>query len=391
MDINNIDLSKLPPDSRKEFMKLAIKLSEKKKGSQVSSDFLTFVKHIWPQFIEGSHHKTIAEKFNKLANGEIKRLIINMPPRHTKSEFASNLLPAWMIGRKPDLKIIQTTHTTELAVRFGRKAKTLIDSPEYQQVFKTRLKEDSQAAGKWETSQGGEYYAAGVGSAITGRGADLLIIDDPHSEQDAMNGAALEKAYDWYTSGPRQRLQPGGSIVLVMTRWNSKDLTGALLRSQKEIKSDEWHVVEFPAILPSGKPVWPEYWKLDELERVKASLSVGKWNAQWMQNPTSEEGSIIKREWWNVWAEDHIPKLHHVIQSYDTAFLKKETADYSAITTWGVFYPTQDSGPNLILLDALKGRYEFPELKRVAKEQYDYWKPETVVIESKASGLPLTA
>ena len=390
MDINNIDLSKLPPDSRKEFMKLAIKLSEKKKGSQVSSDFLTFVKHIWPQFIEGSHHKTIAEKFNKLANGEIKRLIINMPPRHTKSEFASNLLPAWMIGRKPDLKIIQTTHTTELAVRFGRKAKTLIDSPEYQQVFKTRLKEDSQAAGKWETSQGGEYYAAGVGSAITGRGADLLIIDDPHSEQDAMNGAALEKAYDWYTSGPRQRLQPGGSIVLVMTRWNSKDLTGALLRSQKEIKSDEWHVVEFPAILPSGKPVWPEYWKLDELERVKASLSVGKWNAQWMQNPTSEEGSIIKREWWNVWAEDHIPKLHHVIQSYDTAFLKKETADYSAITTWVVFYPTQDSGPNLILLDALKGRYEFPELKRVAKEQYDYWKPETVVIESKASGLPLT-
>ena len=390
MDINNIDLSKLPPDSRKEFMKLAIKLSEKKKGSQVSSDFLTFVKHIWPQFIEGSHHKTIAEKFNKLANGEIKRLIINMPPRHTKSEFASNLLPAWMIGRKPDLKIIQTTHTTELAVRFGRKAKTLIDSPEYQQVFKTRLKEDSQAAGKWETSQGGEYYAAGVGSAITRRGADLLIIDDPHSEQDAMNGAALEKAYDWYTSGPRQRLQPGGSIVLVMTRWNSKDLTGALLRSQKEIKSDEWHVVEFPAILPSGKPVWPEYWKLDELERVKASLSVGKWNAQWMQNPTSEEGSIIKREWWNVWAEAHIPKLHHVIQSYDTAFLKKETADYSAITTWGVFYPTQDSGPNLILLDALKGRYEFPELKRVAKEQYDYWKPETVVIESKASGLPLT-
>ena len=390
MDINNIDLSKLPPDSRKEFMKLAIKLSEKKKGSQVSSDFLTFVKHIWPQFIEGSHHKTIAEKFNKLANGEIKRLIINMPPRHTKSEFASNLLPAWMIGRKPDLKIIQTTHTTELAVRFGRKAKTLIDSPEYQQVFKTRLKEDSQAAGKWETSQGGEYYAAGVGSAITGRGADLLIIDDPHSEQDAMNGAALEKAYDWYTSGPRQRLQPGGSIVLVMTRWNSKDLTGALLRSQKEIKSDEWHVVEFPAILPSGKPVWPEYWKLDELERVKASLSVGKWNAQWMQNPTSEEGSIIKREWWNVWAEDHIPKLHHVIQSYDTAFLKKETADYSAIKTWGVFYPTQDSGPNLILLDALKGRYEYPELKRVAKEQYDYWKPETVVIESKASGLPLT-
>ena len=387
----NIDeIKKLPPDAKRQFVKYAQKLAEKKKGSHVYSNFLNFVKHVWPQFIEGSHHKIIAEKFNDIANGKIKRLIINMPPRHTKSEFASNLLPAWMVGRKPDLKIIQTTHTTELAIRFGRKAKTLIDSPEYQQIFKTRLREDSQAAGKWETEQGGEYYAAGVGSAITGRGADLLIIDDPHSEQDALNAAALEKAYEWYTSGPRQRLQPGGAIVVVMTRWSTKDLTGALMKSQKEIKSDKWEVVEFPAIMPSGEPVWPEYWKLDELEGVKASLSVPKWNAQWMQDPTSEEGSIIKRDWWKVWEKEDIPPLKHVIQSYDTAFLKKETADYSAITTWGVFYPNDDSGPNLILLDALKDRYEFPELRRVALEQYQYWKPETVVIESKASGLPLT-
>jgi len=387
----NIDeIKKLPPDAKRQYIKYALKLSEKKKGSLVRDNFLSFVKHVWPQFIEGSHHKIISEKFNQIANGKIKRLIINMPPRHTKSEFASNLLPAWMVGRRPDLKIIQSTHTTELAIRFGRKAKTLIDSPEYQQVFKTRLREDSQAAGKWETEQGGEYYAAGVGSAITGRGADLLIIDDPHSEQDALNAAALEKAYEWYTSGPRQRLQPGGSIIVVMTRWSTKDLTGALLRSQKEVKSDQWEVIEFPAILPSNKPVWPEFWKLEELEGVKASLSIPKWNAQWMQNPTSEEGSIIKREWWKVWDGDDVPPLKHVIQSYDTAFLKKETADFSAITTWGVFYPNQDSGPNLILLDALKERYEFPELRRVALEQYQYWKPETVVIESKASGLPLT-
>ena len=372
-------------------MKYAIKLAEKKKGSQVKSDFLSFVKHVWPEFIEGSHHKIIADKFNKIAEGKIKRMIINMPPRHTKSEFASNMLPAWMIGRKPDLKIIQTTHTTELAVRFGRKAKTLIDSPEYQEIFKTRLREDSQAAGKWETEQGGEYYAAGVGSAITGRGADLLIIDDPHSEQDALNADALEKAYEWYTSGPRQRLQPGGTIVVVMTRWSLKDLTGALIKAQKEVKSDQWEVIEFPAIMPSGQPVWPEYWKLDELEKVQASLSIPKWNAQWMQNPTSEAGAIIKKEWWRVWDDEEIPPLKHVIQSYDTAFLKKQTADYSAITTWGVFYPEEDGAANLILLDSLKGRYEFPELRREALQQYDYWKPETVVIESKASGLPLTA
>jgi hypothetical protein len=157
-------IDKLPPDVQKEYMKMAIKLSEKEKQVKVQDDFLTFVKHVWPEFIEGKHHKKIADKFNKLAKGEIKRLIINMPPRHTKSEFASFLLPAWMVGRKPDLKIIQSTHTTELAIRFGRKAKTLIDSAEYQQMFKTTLREDSQAAGKWETSQGGEYYAAGVGS-----------------------------------------------------------------------------------------------------------------------------------------------------------------------------------------------------------------------------------
>ena len=390
MDIDLEKIQKLPPDVRKDFMQTFIKYQEKKKESLIQNDFMSFVKHVWPDFVEGKHHKIIADKFNKLAEGKIKRLIINMPPRHTKSEFASYLLPAWMVGRDPKLKIIQSTHTTELAVRFGRKAKTLMDSEEYKQVFKTRLREDSQAAGKWETQQGGEYYAAGVGSAITGRGANLLIIDDPHSEQDALNMQALERAYEWYTSGPRQRLQPGGAIVLVMTRWNTKDLTGALLSAQREAKADQWEIVEFPAILPSGKPVWPEYWKLEELEAVKASAGIQKWNAQYMQNPTSEEGAIIKREWWNDWEPDYIPALRHVIQSYDTAFMKKETADYSAITTWGVFYRNEDSGPQLILLDAVKDRFEFPELRRIALEQYNYWKPESVIVESKASGLPLT-
>ena len=183
-------------ERQKEYAKIHTLLLKKQKQELIRNDFMSFVKEVWPEFIEGRHHKEIADKFNKIASGKIKRLIINMPPRHTKSEFASFLLPAWMVGRKPDLKIIQTTHTTELAIRFGRKAKVLIDSPEYQRVFETRLDPDSQAAGKWETEQKGEYYAAGVGSAITGRGADLLIIDDPHSEQDAMNPEALERAYE---------------------------------------------------------------------------------------------------------------------------------------------------------------------------------------------------
>jgi len=385
----DIDINKLPAEARKEFLRYKIKLEEKRKESAIKNDFMSFVKYVWPDFIEGSHHKIMSEKFNKVATGQLKRVIINMAPRHTKSEFSSYLLPSWMIGKNPKLKIIQATHTTELAVRFGRKAKNLIDSQEYQKIFQTKLREDSKAAGRWETNEGGEYFAAGVGGSITGRGADLLIIDDPHSEQDALNTNALERTWEWYTSGPRQRLQPGGVIVVVMTRWNTKDLTGRLINSQKETKADQWEVIEFPAILPNDKPLWPEYWKLEELEGVKASLAIGKWNAQYQQNPTAEEGSIIKREWWQLWDKD-LPPLYHVIQSYDTAFLKKETADYSAITTWGVFYPTEDSGPNLILLDVVKDRFEFPELRRVALEQYNYWKPESVIVEGKASGMPLT-
>jgi hypothetical protein len=316
------NINKLADPKVRRNAKLDLLMSIKKnEDKNIRSDFLTFVKYIWPDFIEGNHHKTISDKFNRLQSGELKRLIINMPPRHTKSEFASYFLPAWMIGNNPKLKIIQATHTAELAIRFGRKAKNLIDSAEYREIFDTRLQEDSKAAGRWETNKGGEYFAVGVQGAVTGRGADLLIIDDPHSEQDANSSTAFDKAYEWYTSGPRQRLQPGGRIVLVMTRWSTKDLTAQLIKAQgAEDKADKWEVVEFPAILPSGKPVWPEYWKLEDLLSVKASAGISKWNAQYMQNPTSEEGAIIKREWWKDWDEDYVPPIEHIIQSYDTAF-----------------------------------------------------------------------
>jgi predicted phage terminase large subunit-like protein len=363
-----------------------------KKLDSAEKSFIPFVRHVWPDFISGYHHKKIAKKFEDIRDGKIKRLIVNMPPRHTKSEFASFLFPSWLVGNNPQLKIIQTTHNTELAVRFGRKMKNLIDSQVYQQVFdEVGISADSKAAGRWETNKGGEYFAAGVGSSITGRGADLLIIDDPHSEQDALSETAFDNAYEWYTSGPRQRLQPGGAIVIVMTRWSVKDLTGRLIEAQaKEPKADQWELIEFPAILPSEKPIWPEYWDIDSLTATRASLTEQKWQAQWQQNPTAEEGSILKREWWQTWDEDEVPDLIHVIQSYDTAFSKKETADFSAITTWGVFSHPRKGSPQIILLDAEKGRWEFTELKKIAMDKYKYWEPETVIVEAKASGLPLT-
>ena len=384
---NISDLEKLDTQTLKYILKN--KLLEKQERNQ--NDFLGFVKEVWPDFVQGYHHKIYAEKLNRVANGELKRLIVNMPPRHTKSEFASHLFPAFFMGRHPKAKLIQTTHTGELSIRFGRKTKNLLESDEYAKVFpNVTLAADSKAAGRWESNHGGEYFAAGVGGAITGRGADLLVIDDPHSEQDALSPTVLDGHYEWYTSGPGQRLQPGGAIVLVMTRWSVKDLTGRLLAAQaKDQSTDQWEIVEFPAIL-NDKPMWGNFWDMEGLMKVKASIPLTKWQAQWMQAPTSEEGAIIKREWWQTWEKEDIPKLQYVIQSYDTAYSKKETADYSAITTWGVFEPEEDAKPNLILLDAKRGRWNFPELKKVAMEEYKYWEPEAVLIEAKASGLPLT-
>ena len=384
------NLEGLTPEESAKLIELERSVALDEARPNITKNFLSFVKYVWPEFIEGSHHKIVNKKFNDLAQGKIKRLIINMPPRHTKSEFASYLLPAWMIGNNPKLKIIQATHTADLAIDFGRKTKNLVDENNYQELFTTRLQEDSQAAGKWKTEQGGEYFAAGVGGAITGRGADLLIIDDPHKEQDLKgDGKAFEKAMTWYTAGPRQRLQPGGSIVIVMTRWSTKDLTGQLLKAQTEDGSDQWEVVELPALLPDGKPVWPEYWKQEELLKTKASIPVSNWLAQYMQQPTAEEGALLKREWWKDYKDKYPPKLDYIVMSLDTAFTKSTTADFSAITMWGV-YATEDQGQNIILLNAFKGRYEFPELRRVALEEYRDWNPDMVIVEAKASGLPLT-
>ena len=700
-----------PSPEEEEMFKLELRLAQIEAQERARNNFLDFVRYVWPAFICGPHHRIMAEKFERLINNDLDRVIINIAPRHGKSELTSYLFLAWLMGCRPDSKIIQATHTGELAMRFGRKVRNLMDSDVYKEIFpEVTLAADSKAAGRWETSKGGEYFAClrpyslvsterglvpagqvvigdrllnangsvsvkqvfnsehkatvfvagldcsldhpiwtmnrgwvfagqvqptdilcaesilgrmkallrglygylehtyvptlvwnqvsvhkpekrkmaqlwwarnyavralagvreflgryggpafafahggadgqrwavqpgelsvgnphsagkqqadkcaywgedfggkclgvgdyvasdplsyengprsfvpteaqeeelqtygppeklgwwrraaafffvqgfqtvfkpgngtqgylarvawsaqklfglflgvraagktrikrhgprafvnfltdgdhtffadgvlthncGVGGAMTGRGADFLVIDDPHSEQDALSETALGNCYDWYTAGPRQRLQPGGKILIVATRWSKVDLTGRVLQDQaKNPIADKWEVIEFPAIMPSGKPCWPEYWKIDDLLRVKAALPVSNWNAQWMQNPTAEEGAIFKREWWKVWNGSSVPKLQYVIQSYDTAYSKKETADYSAITTWGVFHPNEGDEANLILLDAKKGRWDFPELKKVAMEQYKFWDPDCVLIEAKASGISLS-
>ena len=391
-------INRLPPEEKADLLKKLELLNKKKTQEKAEQNFLDFVKSMWPAFIEGEHHKIMADAFERVANGELKRLIVNMPPRHTKSEFASYLFPAWFLGKYPEKKIIQTAHTAELAVGFGRKVRNLIGNDDYQKVFKgIELSSDSKAAGRWNTNKGGDYFAIGVGGAVTGKGADVLVIDDPHSEQEAAVGQyntdVYDKVYEWYTSGPRQRLQPGGAIIIVMTRWSKRDLTGQIIKNsiQKE-GAGEWEVIELPAILPSGNALWPGFWKQEELESLKAELPVSKWNAQYQQNPTSEEGALIKREWWQEWTQTQLPQCEAIIQSWDTAFLKTQRADYSACTTWGIFnWPDEDGKtiPNLILLDSFKEKLEFPELKRAAYDKYWEWEPDQMIIEAKAAGSPL--
>jgi len=371
---------------------------DKLKGKELAQiKFMPFVRRVWPAFIAGKHHSDMAAAFERVAAGTCKRLIINMPPRHTKSEFASYLLPAWFLGRFPHKKVIQTSHTAELAVGFGRKVRNLVDTDAYKSIFPgVGLQYDSKAAGRWATNKGGDYFAIGVGGAVTGKGADVLIIDDPHSEQEAAlaesNSDVYDKTYEWYTSGPRQRLQPGGAIIIVMTRWSKKDLTGQVVKAAAQRDTENWEVIQFPAILDDGEPLWPEFWPLKQLEALRDELPSNKWQAQYMQTPTSEVSAIVKREWWKIWEHEDPPPCDFIIQSWDTAFLKTERSDYSAQTTWGVFYKDNDIGvssANIILLNSFKKRMEFPELKQKAYEDFKEWQPDSLIVEAKASGAPL--
>ena len=657
--------------------------------------FLPFVQRMWPVFIPGRHHAKMADAFERVARGECKRLIINMPPRHTKSEFASWLLPSWFLGKFPHKKVIQTSHTAELATGFGRKVRNLVDTDAFSDVFPgVSLQTDSKAAGRWNTNKGGDYFAIGVNGAVTGKGADILIIDDPHSEQEAAlaegDPSIYDKVYEWYTSGPRQRLQPGAAIIIVMcmvgdtpvrmangtntllkdirpgdmvatfdngrlgvsrvnnwrssgvdsvytvqtqsgivlranerhpflvlnegilewtrlnqlrvgdelvslkdvvghleqkqnsasaaracqkrtitektltlldiqlgttvsgkgknvtavnqltqkdcvilatqnnihqqnrpqsktelgasntgtglllkilhgwlmsavtgvmyagnnrpqkiqgrigtksyvstttiapgqfvdysatnaisqsdmakrqmfsnelrrisdfttdpivsitpdgeqevfdvevdrtenfiangvvshnTRWSLRDLTGQVLKADAQRNGEGWEVIEFPAILPSGNPLWPQFWSLEEMTALRNELPPHKWNAQYQQAPTSREGAIIKHEWWRIWEEDDPPQCNYIIQSWDTAFEKTNRSDYSACTTWGIWNNERANDGKgqscIILLDAFKDRMEFPDLKRVAHEHYKQWEPDSFIVERKASGASL--
>lgn len=424
-----VNLDKFTPEEQHELHVVLSEHEEKAAIEAARDDLIAFCQYMEPGYKVGRHHRILADLLmdiesgqevqnsplyagfeeDKLAKAIRDRVCVNVPPRHGKSHLVSTYFPAWALGRNPKWKVMMVSHTTDLAVDFGRKVRNLVNSPLFRNVFPdVAVASDSKSAGRWNTNHGGEYFACGVGSALAGRGADLLIIDDPHSEQDVIGGNydVFDKAYEWFTYGARTRLMPGGRIAIIQTRWHQDDLTGRVCRDMaQEPLADQYEVVEFPAILEierevvedkNGevsfeiveKPLWPEFFDLKALHRTRASMPLFQWNSQYQQNPTAEEGAIVKRDWWKIWQKESPPTCVYKIMSLDTAAETKTRADFTAITTWGVF-KDDDELYKIILLNSIKERYEFPELKEKAATEYNEWEPDAFIVEKKSSGVAL--
>lgn len=698
-------LDSFTQEEQLEILKIAEVLEQRAFAQLCRDDLIEFCKYMQPDYKVGKHHRVLADMLMAIAHGEKDRVCVNMPPRHGKSQLVSIYFPAWFLGKFPNKKVLMVSHTADLAVDFGRKVRNLIATEKYKDIFPgVQLAADSKSAGRWNTSQGGEYYACGVGSALAGRGADLLLVDDPHNEQDILNGnfEVFEKAYEWFAFGARTRLMPGGRVAVVQcmtgdtpvlmadgahrqlkdikvgdcvatydhwvlsksqvlnhtsngvdrvfaikttcgkivkanerhpflidndggprwvrlknlkvgdtlvalkgahahqklkqglvsaararhrlrttastlmrplevlgiggstkmllvvrtdatpkllqgvcalgtttsivgktgqseetrkptgkhtlntgteshcasttrclpsktgyvpsvndhltqkiqghtglgsyasiivttlkkyvgccvttatslldtakqktycavrrttsdftraeiaevvyvgteevfdvqvektenfianglvshnTRWHMDDMTGRLTRDMHNNElADQYEVVEFPAILEitdkiTGniveKPLWPEFFDMPALLRTKASMPVFQWNAQYQQNPTAEEASIVKREWWNIWEKEDPPSCEYVIMTLDTAAETHNRADFTALTTWGVFVNQETNEYGIILLNSIKKRVEFPELKELAHDEWKHWNPDAFIVEKKSSGTAL--
>lgn len=396
-----IALPTMPTAEKLKVLDLLEEYERRESAKKARSSLLTFVKLINPDYKIGPHHKILAQKLEKAARGELDRLATAVAPRFGKSLLLSLYFPAWFMGNFPEQKLIISSHTADLAVDFGKKVRNLLDTAEYKRIFPgVALAADSKSAGRWNTNSGGEFFAVGVGGAVAGRGADLLIVDDPFSEQDILNGNydVFDKVYEWYAYGARTRLMPGGRVVVLHTRWAKNDLIGRLMEeSSKNPDSDQWEYIEFPAIMNEGgdneKSLWPEQWSLEALRRTRASMPTFQWQAQYQQAPTSQQGALIKKEWWKTWTKEDPPECDYVIMSLDAAQEVNKRSDFTAITTWGVFYMNDDSGKStaaIILLNAINKRMEFPALKDLALKEYKFWQPDCFIIEKKSNGAPLS-
>lgn len=397
-------ISVLPTMPRADAEQLLADLEElekKRTRRKAKSDFLAFCHYVYPGFKEGPHHRHLKPLLHGVDKGTEPRLTVSMPPRFGKSETIAFLFVAWYLGHNPGHHIMMVTHTADLSADFGRKVRNLIDSDVYRELFPdTCVARDKSSASNWATTLGGKYLAIGIGANVAGHGAHLLIGDDLVSEQAVLASdpdKTFAQAWEYMQVGPLQRLMPGGRIIMIGTRWGKKDPIGrALAWAEQNTDSVPWKEVRFPAIMEvvrDGKDttvsLWPEQWPVEQLLAKRAGMFPQFWAAQYMQEPTSEEGALVKREWWKCWPKEEPPDCHFILQSWDTAHTTKESSDPSGVQTWGIFYHEETQRDEIILLDAWTGRKEFPELKKFAFDYYREWKPDAVIIEKKAAGAPL--
>ena len=393
-------------------------------------DFMAFIMLMDSTLSIGPHHRLIADELQDITIGKHDRLMIHVSPRSTKSVMSSIYGPAWALGKNPNWQILLISHSSDLATDWGRKIRDVINSAEFRMVFPDiAIRKDNRAADNWSiTYKGkpaGSFKAAGAGQPIAGKGAHLALIDDPISEQDAWSAAKRNSVNNWYPGGLRTRLMPGGRIVLIQTRWHEEDLSGYLLTQEAENPfADQWRTVTIPALnssesairleqardklirqgilsesyphLEVGGSYWPapadgfEFcWNTEALIRTKNNTPKSQWEALYMQSPTSEQGNILLMEYWQNWSEPDPPKCLFKIQSYDTAFSTRETADYSAVTTWGVFEHPDNGNTCLICLGGHKERLAYPDLKQLVIDKYHQHEPDVVILEKKASGQSL--
>ena len=386
---------------------------------------VSFCRTLFPDEPPADHSQLLLHYLHQVETGKIKRLMVLMPPGHAKSTYCSVRFPSWYLGKHPKDNIIQVSHTGELAKRFGRRVRNIVDSAEYQAIFNNVwLADDSKARGDWGTSQGGEYYACGMDGGVTGRRANGLIMDDPiKGRKEADSETVRENAWETYRGELRTRLKKDGWIILILTRWHEDDVAGRILPENWHgqsgiIKSrdggEEWMVVCMPALIDtkeeeaqdllgrqSGEALWPGWISADALKIEKNIQGTRNWGALYQQKPSTEEGAIMKAAYWREWPLKEPPTVDYILQVYDTAFEEGEENDYSARTTWGIFN-WNDQNPkkippellknppkhrwNAILLEHWQDKVDFPKLKREAKDAFELYQPDRVLIEKKASG-----
>lgn len=312
------------------------------------ASLLDFTAYTNPVYEAAPHHIQIAEKLEAVMRGEIKRLIICMPPRHGKSELASRRFPSFYMGHHSDKQIIAASYNSDLSNDFGREVRNIVDSPEFGALFQVKLAPDSKAANRWHTDQGGMYVAAGVGTAITGRGADILLIDDPFKDRKEADSELQRKTvWDWYTSTAYTRLMPGGAIIVINTRWHDDDLTGRLLAEQ-ENGGDQWEVLSLPAIDNAGDALWPAWYPIDRLEQIRGVLPARDWNSLYQQNPIPDDGDYFKAAWFGEY--DELPDNLRIYAASDYA-VTDGGGDWTEHGVFGV-----DFNENIYVLDWWRGQ-----------------------------------